>query len=202
MRVDFVKVDLKMLDLKWAVKYCGEWEKRREDIPFYTIGKSAYLDGLTDRYYKHKDRLNAALMKIGPIMYEKVLGVLSGYFKEDVSLDDDLAYPGFHIFVNHPILMTTSGNWHCDIPHETLGLGCEDAYTFTLAVEMPEGGGGIDVYNEKDDHEYVEHKVGYMMLHDGESVHRIASLKENGGKPRITLQGHIIRKEGKLVAFW
>jgi hypothetical protein len=198
-KVDFVKVHYPMKQIQWAIKNLNIWEKRSEELPFYTIGKSAYLDGDTPEYHDNIGYLNHRLFSFSPALYMYVLAALAKYFMETVSLDKDLAFPGFHIFVNDPILLTTAGNWHVDLPHETLGLGDKDPYAFTLAVEMPGGGGGIDF----DTGEYVEHKVGYMMIHDGKTAHRISALKEAyGGRNRITLQGHIIRKESKLVAFW
>jgi hypothetical protein len=197
--VEFVKVDHNMDDVVWGLRYLNIWEKRSDEIPFYTVGKSAYLDGDTPEYHKGLLELNPVMFLNFYKLYGNVLSALSEFLGERVSLDEELAFPGFHIFHNDPVLLTVAGNWHVDLPHETLGLGDINPRAFTLAVEMPEGGGGIDLYRE----DYIEHKVGYMMVHDGKTTHRIASLKKaQGGRNRITLQGHIIRKEGKLVSFW
>jgi hypothetical protein len=189
----------------------GVLESRSEEYSFYTIGKSAYLDK-GDSYNNGRKIINGLMMFFARDSYISLLTALEGHLKEEVYLDDDLAYPGFHIFDNDPAFLQIAGNWHTDEPHNTLGLGDDDVSTFTLAIQMPEGGGGIDFYSVnkggvRGPMAYVPHKEGYMIVHSGQKMHRIASFKEEGKKSRITLQGHIVRRregpmKGKLVAFW
>lgn len=196
--MDFLRVDYDMKGLALWAKGHPSKELRSVEMPFYTLGKNSYMDVENSAYHKDMGYWNVLLWGSHPILYVVVLKVLSDYMKEKVTLDARLSYPGFHIFLNDPVLMTIAGKWHTDIPHETLGLGDTDPMAYTLAIEMPEGGGGIDMC----DGGYVEHKVGYMMIHDGQTIHRISPLKQEGVKDRITLQGHIIRRNGKLITFW
>ncbi|SVD48193.1 uncharacterized protein METZ01_LOCUS401047, partial [marine metagenome] len=45
------------------------WESRSDDFPFFTLGKSAYLDGNTEEYFKGADKLNPVLMKTFKPLY-------------------------------------------------------------------------------------------------------------------------------------
>ena len=85
----------------------------------------------------------------------------------------------------------------------TLGMGDKDTHAFTVAIELPTGGGGMDMKIGGESNEYIEYQVGELVLHDGMTPHRIASYCEY--KPdefRITLQGHIVRDGTDLIMFW
>lgn len=181
----------------------GKWESRSDKFPFFTLGKSAYLDGNSETYYQGAERMNLTLFRTFNSFYKEVASKLSNHLGEWVVLNPKLALPGFHIFPADPKLLSVSGNWHLDIPHETLGIGDKDAYAFTVAVEMPTGGGGMDFKIGGESNEYIEYKVGELILHDGMTPHRIASYREyKPGEFRITLQGHIVRDGKDLVMFW
>ena len=130
-------------------------------------------------------------------------GKLSAYLGEWVVFNPKLALPGFHIFPADLKLLSVAGNWHIDKPHETLGIGDKDAHAFTVAVEMPTGGGGMDMKIGGESNEYIEYKVGELGLHDGMTPQRIASYRQYiEGDYRITLQGHIVRDGKDLIMFW
>lgn len=181
----------------------GKWESRSDKFPFFTLGKSAYLDGNSEAYYQGAERINETLFQIFQPIYKKVAGTLSNHFGEWVILNPKLALPGFHIFPADSKLLSVSGNWHLDSPHETLGLGDKDAHAFTVAVEMPTGGGGMDFRFGGEEDQYVEYNVGEMFIHSGMVPHRIASYRQYvEGDCRITLQGHIVRDGKDLIMFW
>ena len=51
--------------------------------------------------------------------------------------------------------------------------------------------------------DYIDYKVGELVLHDGLTNHRISSYKAyQPDEYRITLQGHIIRDGSALIMFW
>lgn len=179
------------------------WESRSEDFPFFTLGKSAYLDGNTERYYKGAAKYNPVLIYVFWELYGEVAGKLSDHFGEWVVFNPKLALPGFHIFPADPKLLSVTGNWHLDTPHKTLGVGDKDAWAFTVAVEMPTGGGGMDMRLGGDEDLFVEYKVGELFLHNGMVPHRIASYRKYvEGDHRITMQGHIVRDGKDLIMFW
>ena len=175
------------------------WESRSDDFPFFTLGKSAYLDGNTKEYFEGAEKLNPVLMETFRQLYKHVSNVLGCELGEEILSDDDLAIPGFHIFPSDKKLLSISGNWHIDNPHTTLELGEMDASAFTLPVMLPTGGGGVEFEDG-----YHPYTVGEMVMHDGKQLHRIASYKKyKKGEYRITLQGHIVRgNKGNLIMFW
>ena len=181
----------------------GKWESRSDKFPFFTLGKSAYLDGNSGTYYQGADRMNLTLFRTFNSFYKEVAGKLSTFLGEWVVFNPKLALPGFHIFPADPKLLSVSGNWHLDSPHETLGVGDKDVHAFTVAVEMPTGGGGMDFRFGGDEDQYVEYNVGEMFIHSGMVPHRIASYRQYvEGDCRITLQGHIVRDGEDLIMFW
>ena len=181
----------------------GKWESRSDKFPFFTLGKSAYLDGNSGTYYQGADRMNLTLFRTFNSFYKEVAGKLSTFLGEWVVFNPKLALPGFHIFPADPKLLSVSGNWHLDTPHETLGVGDKDAHAFTVAVEMPAGGGGMDVRFGGDEDQYIEYNVGELFIHSGMVPHRIASYRQYvKGDCRITLQGHIVRDGKDLIMFW
>jgi len=178
------------------------WVSRSDDFPFFTLGRSAYLDGKTPEYKKMQKGMNELLYNNFKELYNSVLNVLQNKLNEKVYLPKDLCYPGFHIFLSDEKLLTIAGNWHTDYPHETLEIGNKDTSTFTVAILLPESGAGIDcIINNMP--LYIGYKENEMLWHDGETMHRIASFTEY--KPdeyRITLQGHLVRRNGQMEVFW
>ena len=154
------------------------WESRSTEYPFYTLGKSAYLDGKTKEYEEGSAVLNDLLLANFSDLYEDVLHVLQQELEEPIELAHDLALPGFHIFPSSPKFLSISGNWHQDYPHHTLGLGDRDAAAFTVAIELPKSGGGMDYMDEYHQPQHLQYNEKDLVLHDGLTVHRIAGLKE------------------------
>jgi hypothetical protein len=178
------------------------WVSRSDDFPFYTLGRSAYLDGKTPEYKKAQKSMNKTLYGNFEELYNSVLLVLQDKLNEKIYLPKDLCYPGFHIFPSDKKLLSIAGNWHEDYPHETLEIGNQDTSTFTVAILLPESGGGIDCMIDNMPL-YIGYKENEMLWHDGTTLHRIASY--NQYKPneyRITLQGHLIRRNNKMEVFW
>jgi hypothetical protein len=61
----------------------------------------------------------------------------------------------------------------------------------------------MDVKIGGDSDEYVEYKVGELLLHDGMTPHRISPYRKYiEGEHRITMQGHIVRNGRELITFW
>jgi len=178
------------------------WVSRSDDFPFYTLGRSAYLDGKTPEYKNMQKGMNELLYNNFKELYNNVLHVLQDKLNERIYLPKDLCYPGFHIFPSDESLLTIAGNWHEDYPHETLEIGSKDASTFTVPILLPESGGGIDCMIN-DAPIYISYKENEMLWHDGTTLHRIASFKEyKPNEYRITLQGHLIRRNNKMEVFW
>jgi hypothetical protein len=204
MEIARLKLDIDTEEIMRSLLDCSEyWQSRSTEYPFYTLGKSAYLDGKTDAYYKDSAWLNYILMEHFSELYELVLHVLQEELEEPIELAHDLALPGFHIFPTSPKFLTIAGNWHQDYPHHTLGLGGIDPLAFTVAIKLPKSGGGMDYMDEFHQPQHLHYNEKDLILHDGQTIHRIAGIKEYvPDEHRITFQGHIIRRDNILEAFW
>ena len=173
------------------------------EYPFFTMGRCAYIDGNTDIYYNDSARLNVILLKKLNFFYENVLDGLSFLLGEPVKLAHDLAIPGFHIFQSDPAFLATSGGWHKDCPHTTLELGGTDPHSFTLPIQLPSSGAGLDYIDDLQQKKYFAYEKNNLMVIDVSLIHRISRLREYlPGEYRITLQGHLIRRGKTLEAFF
>ena len=179
------------------------WQSRSDDYPFFTLGKSAYLDGNTIEYHRESVWLNKLLYRNFSGLYEAVLECLSVQLGEEVTLTQDLALPGFHIFPTDEKFLEIAGKWHTDYPHVTLGLGEQGAQAFTLAIELPSSGGGMDHLDFTGGVHHIPYEEKDLIVHSGLTPHRISGITEYCPcEYRITLQGHLIRRNNNLEAFW
>ena len=132
-----------------------------------------------------------------------VPGWIDPHSDPDIYLTTQLRVPGFHIFPSDKKFLKITGNWHQDHPHVTLGLEDVDSYAFTLAIKLPKSGGGMDYIDEFHQRQHLAYNEKDLVIHNGQTIHRIAGMKEyTPNEYRITLQGHIIRRDGLLEAFF
>ena len=79
----------------------------------------------------------------------------------------------------------------------------DDINSYEVVIKLPTSGGGIDWLDPKNNMHYLEYKEKEIVWHDGLSIHRIAGLKEIvQGEYRITLQGHLIKRNNKIELYW
>tara|TARA_R100000541_G_scaffold2821_4_gene9316 strand:- start:169 stop:828 length:660 start_codon:yes stop_codon:yes gene_type:complete len=179
------------------------WISRSKNYPFFTLGRGAYLDGKTKEYYKNLPAENERMVQTFAELYTQVGTELNSVFGEDIYLTSQLRVPGFHIFPSDKKFLKITGNWHQDHPHTTLGLDDIDSYAFTLAIKLPKSGGGMDYIDEFHQQQHLAYNEKDLVIHNGQTIHRIAGMKEyTPNEYRITLQGHIIRRDGLLEAFF
>lgn len=178
---------------------------KRFDVPFYTLGRNAYLDGKTKAYYKESRSLNKKLATHFDDLYKEVQTILGLIVNEPVELGHEFALPSFHIFKSDPIFLDYPQNWHTDYPRTILGIEEEESpkeWSFTVPIVLPESGGGLD-YKKNNKIKHLEYEVGDIIVHKGDFLHSISNLKEyKENEYRITLQGHIMRRNGRLVMYW
>tara|TARA_R110000796_G_scaffold70288_6_gene160028 strand:+ start:1292 stop:1900 length:609 start_codon:yes stop_codon:yes gene_type:complete len=187
----------KVLDMK------SNWISRSNDFPFYTLGRCAYLDGKTDLYYKDLAFENDILIQEFSELYKIVLEALKNLFNEEVYLTTKLRVLGFHIFPTSKKFLSIAGKWHCDYPHTTLGLEEIDPHAFTLAIKLPKSGAGMDYVNQFKQQKHLPYNEKDLVVHNGKTIHRISGIKNYiPDEHRITLQGHVIRREGLLETFF
>lgn len=132
-----------------------------------------------------------------------------------------MAHPGFHIFhkATHSLpTMHFDGQFtYLKWPYQNVSR--DDVFSFTLPLELPKEGGGLNVWpihcdqfaklsaqekilmlNKKSYHPY---QLGRLVFHQGLILHQIAhhqTLEEND--MRLTLQGHGILADGKYRIYW
>ena len=115
MEIARLKLDIDTEEIMRSLFDCSEyWQSRSTEYPFYTLGKSAYLDGKTDAYYEDSAWLNDILLGHFYGLYESVIHVLQEELDEPIELAHDLALPGFHIFPTNIKFLSIAGNWHQD----------------------------------------------------------------------------------------
>ena len=179
------------------------WISRSNEFPFYTLGRCAYLDGKTDAYYKDSAWQNDILMGEFGNLYEAITKWLEIQYDTPTFLAHELSIPGFHIFPSSEKFLSIAGKWHMDYPHQTLGLKEEGISAFTVAIQLPTSGGGMDWLDNEGMVSYIPYTEGNIILHSGLDAHRIAGIKKYiPNEYRITLQGHTIRRNGDLEVFW
>jgi len=154
------------------------------------------------------DIIPRSLRVLGEVMNLKILPVGKGF-----------ALPGFHIF-DHTS-NGVQGRPHIDEPYKRVEWEFEwtDPFSFTLVLELPKGGGGIDYWPDFTDeqidlyiaagtlpiHKHLEYAVGRLYVHTGLTPHRIANTCDMGKDEwRITLQGHgVVRNsDGKGLVYF
>ena len=197
MNIDIGTVACKVLSMK------DKWIDRSDKYPFFTLGRCAYLDGKTDAYYNNLKEENEMMVHVFADLYTEIGIVLNSVFAEDIYLTTELRVPGFHIFPSDKKFLAISGKWHQDHPHVTLGLDDIDSYAFTLVIKLPKSGGGMDYFDDFHQAQHLAYNEKDLVIHNGQTIHRIAGMKEYvPNEYRITLQGHIVRRDGLLEAFF
>jgi hypothetical protein len=205
-------------------------------IDFYTIGAVTYIDGYNpSQYYNYAHQVNPTLKQYFGWMYDIVLKKLSNELESPCELINDLAHPGFHVFGakpgNNEYLNTKStlelphATIHVDLQQETHKeiwdqfnkVDLENPLTFTLAIELPINGGGLNTWNSDETKQYeydndytkklksfdykeygeptvVQYYEGKMFYFIGELLHQMGPGHNlYHGDRRITLQGHGIK---------
>jgi hypothetical protein len=93
--------------------------------------------------------------------------------------------------------------------------------SFTLAIELPKGGGGLYTFEGADLGVFnwivprslihgmatktkIEYKVGWIVVHNGQTYHMIAPCRQSEDSVRMTLQGHGVydKKKNTWWLYW
>jgi hypothetical protein len=111
------------------------------------------------------------------------------------------------------------GNPHIDEPFKRIDWGVEytNPFSFTLALELPEVGGGLDYWRDCSDaqldefnaigrlppHTRFPYEVGKLYAYDGLTPHRIANFGDmKPDEARITIQGHGVTLADGITAVY
>ena len=196
-------------------------------LQFYTLGAASYLDAAVNReqYATAATRLNPVLARDFADVYARLVDFFQGLLRQPVSVDGDLALPGFHVFeftggYRDPLQIAERA--HFDLQWALLRPAGQAPQTmsFTVPIELPSGGGAMQLWNARyrelvradvAAREYarvhgsrrLSYSVGQTVLHDGLILHAIGeSLTSRPHGQRITLQGHLMREGDAWVMYW
>ncbi|MFP3943097.1 MAG: hypothetical protein ACLFWF_04350 [Alphaproteobacteria bacterium] len=197
---------------------------------YYTLGVPSYLDAVThDKeagYYSKARELNPTLGSEFKGLYDKLKTFLSACLGKPVTFAPGLALPGFHIYPAEPGVQYSAFELHLDLQYKYLHwerpeeIDFANPVSFTVPVTLPDEGGGLNVCElssprfmllnrdrlqsalaEKT--RYVPYVRGRMALQWGMLLHGVAKWRNVGSRsPRITLQGHALRRRDSWQVYW
>ena len=184
---------------------------------FYTLGASTYLDD-PHAYPAIANVFNQMIEANFKGTLTRLATAISNHKKSPVVFKKGTGLPSFHIFDNQANGLV--GSLHIDEPYERIDWGQKvtDPFSFTVLVEEPEDGAGLEYWpNTTDadiaayevDHtlpepEYLDYTLGKLYIHNGLVPHRIANTGDlNEGEFRVTLQGHgVTLANGDIVIYF
>ena len=202
-----------------------EWIRHHDELPLQTLGISGFLVHSPDEYASLAAEKNAVLRRHFADLLALVRTAIEQHLGAPVQDHPSGALPGFNVFGSHPFFGEPFASAHFDVQYRNLrwpdGLDATDVVSFTLPVALPASGGGIDVWDLRPSdmadldrdlqparvaaahHEYLPHRVGRIVVHRGDILHRIAPTPEvQPGDRRYTLQGHTVRVGDRYVWYW
>jgi hypothetical protein len=198
-----------------------------------------------DRYHANRSLLNPILLENFKDMYERVRSELESALRVNVFYaPDHVAVPGFQILGPSPQqkhmpqavadALEKLDGWsafHVDtpyMPHSAFWKrfqNCEfdNGLTFTLSLQLPLAGSGLDVWKNPgdteaaklfngiptsehpaliSDYEFIPYQTGHLTYFTGHMVHRVAGRHRLlCDDRRITLQGHGVKCDGAWYLF-
>ncbi|WYL93489.1 MAG: hypothetical protein HEQ35_06080 [Gloeotrichia echinulata IR180] len=198
---------------------------------FYTLGAASYIDAANaDKakhfYYGKAKLLNPILRERFNWLYERISQSLTKELGKPTAYRETLALPGFHIFPMSKGSSRTGGGMHLDLQYKLLnwqpstGINFENPISFTLAITLPEFGGGInfsDLSSEelikltpekseealKNKIRFHAYTVGHIAIHQGLIWHGISPMRNQQlDNDRITLQGHGLLDQDIWQLYW
>lgn len=172
-----------------TLKVKNDPELQRINSVMSVIGTACYIHGVNGKYTNAYPKTNKHLRD----RYGVVLDTVLDYFKKRTDYDVQYthALPGFHVFDCDGVFRLPVASIHTDKQYRYLPLDYHpdsSTFSFTVCFGLPESGGGLYLF-EKDPVK-VEYAPGYIVCHNGNTLHMIANSTTNSSERRITLQGH------------
>jgi len=206
-------------------------EKWVERGGFYTLGAASYLDSSLDSYKTYSKQANPILQENFKDAYKRIKGFFEVKLGKPVVFD--LAWPGFHVFeYNQQMSRMKNVEYlagiHIDTPHRdhdwgNISINEDSAISFTIPVQIPKAGAGLNYYNINIDQDYVnfyeapkalqkklikskrrvDYKLGKLYCHNFGFLHQISNdFPLEPGDMRITIQGHGILCNDEYYTFF
>ena len=198
---------------------------------FFTLGAASYLDDL-DEYHERRAALNPVLRSSFGWLYDRVVEFLERRLHAPVTLADNLALPGFHIWLAPAVFVTPDASVHFDLQYlRTWATDAPDVdysrpLSFTLPIRLPRRGGGLNVWDITYERyrrfaarvnaplqpmdvtvllDRMRHPYtpGAIVVHSGHLMHQIGEIEAvDADDERVTLQGHALCQRGEWKLYW
>lgn len=204
-----------------------QWVSRSGSGHFATFGINAYMDlaPSTDTdasYFGAARRSNAELTKRFADLHVRLADVLGCALDLPARYAEDLALPGFHIWLGPAIPRLPVASVHFDLQYQRL-LSRPDyarstgTMSFTLPISLPATGSSLRVWprctyshgrpnvpwSRREEPEIVDYRLGRALVHSGHLLHQIgATPLATNDDVRIMLQGHGLVIDDALVLYW
>tara|TARA_R110000851_G_scaffold288960_2_gene443094 strand:- start:4486 stop:5160 length:675 start_codon:yes stop_codon:yes gene_type:complete len=213
----------------WSANECADVAKLVKALPsfwidrgvFWTVGAATYQD--PPRAYT--GIANCANIVLDHYFYslpvfKYLMSELNIIYGANVIVMRDFARPSFHVFTDKANGL--HGSLHVDEPYKRLALpdGWHSPTSFTMAVELPKNGGGMNYWSNdtlpiaRDFHQddkilpppdaHLAYELGVLYKHDGLFYHQISNNhRAEKDDFRITLQGHTVTlPTGDVLAYF
>jgi hypothetical protein len=171
--------------------------------PLYFYGSPVYACGPRhwEYYTEHRERSATVLKNLR--LLSITMRLLADHYQLPVEQLPDTSLPGFHIFNGKSKQFT--GDYHVDSDYMNrfpkCGYSFTDFYSFTIPLELPSNGGGLDYRRGLPVYHYP-YTVGHAYIWKSNIFHRIADVNMMDDEYRMTYQGHFILQPDKLLYYW
>lgn len=204
----------------------GSWRPRASKDTFFTLGVNSYMDLATSddpssTYDVPASGTNTELYSQFPDVYSALTGALAPALGMQVRFAEDLALPGFHVWVGTGIPQRPVASVHFDLQYRRIVerpaySGATGTVSFTLPLRLPAAGSSLRVWPEARYPEWgwrpaaelpdpvvVPYTIGVAIVHTGHVLHQIGATPIVADDDvRITLQGHGLVIDGELICYW
>jgi len=144
------------------------------DNKFSTLGAASYANGL-EEYNLIKNKINPVIKNNFLDLLNIVKDYLELSINEPCYFDENLSYPGFHIFyTDHKDALLPLTSLHIDTPYELHKnyllkkysvVDFDSPITFTLCLKLPKSGAGL-YYWDKDNWDKQTEEQSYEFYSD------------------------------------
>lgn len=204
----------------------SRWCSRASRSTFFTLGVNASMDLAASSdplstYDAPAMTTNDVLRSEFADVYDGLASTLAAALGMPVRYAEDLALPGFHIWLGAGIPREPVTSVHFDLQYlrivkRSAYAGATGTLSFTLPVQLPAAGSSLRVWPDERSPAWskrtkgdlpepvvVPYSPGVAVVHTGHLLHQIGMTPVvTEGDIRITLQGHGLVIDDELVCYW
>lgn len=204
----------------------NRWCSRASRNTFFTLGVNAYMDLAASSdplstYDAPALATNDVLRSEFADVYDGLAATLAAALGMPVRYADDLALPGFHIWLGAGIPREPVTSVHFDLQYlrivkRSAYAGATGTLSFTMPVQLPAAGSSLRVWPDErypawskrtrgdlPEPVVVPYSPGVAVVHAGHLLHQIGVTPVvTEDDIRITLQGHGLVIDDELACYW